>query len=242
MIETALLDNLESCLASIVPEDKHMGTNEIRGLFYAQMISPNKNNPLVWLSALFYGERPALSETQISTLDATAAAVHEAYNSLFISNQLVFPFDFENLDETIAEAALEWCQGFYVGLLIDEAFWFGKKDEKLKAHDTNLIAVRNSAKLFMCLITQDFRHFDRTKMAELKTLIVEQGEEPTVEMITAAMFPNVPMAVKTLQVFGTKAMLTKAAPKAPLTTDKVGRNDPCPCGSGKKYKKCCGSL
>ncbi|HYI11956.1 MAG TPA: DUF1186 domain-containing protein [Thermoanaerobaculia bacterium] len=24
------------------------------------------------------------------------------------------------------------------------------------------------------------------------------------------------------------------------TTSKVGRNDPCPCGSGKKYKKCCG--
>jgi uncharacterized protein YecA (UPF0149 family) len=22
-------------------------------------------------------------------------------------------------------------------------------------------------------------------------------------------------------------------------TPKVGRNDPCPCGSGKKYKKCC---
>ncbi len=21
---------------------------------------------------------------------------------------------------------------------------------------------------------------------------------------------------------------------------KVGRNEPCPCGSGKKYKKCCG--
>ena len=25
-----------------------------------------------------------------------------------------------------------------------------------------------------------------------------------------------------------------------ITADKVGRNDPCPCGSGKKYKKCCG--
>ncbi|WP_257791156.1 SEC-C metal-binding domain-containing protein [Salicibibacter kimchii] len=22
--------------------------------------------------------------------------------------------------------------------------------------------------------------------------------------------------------------------------EKVGRNEPCPCGSGKKYKKCCG--
>lgn len=30
--------------------------------------------------------------------------------------------------------------------------------------------------------------------------------------------------------------------KKPVTReeDKVGRNDPCPCGSGKKYKKCCG--
>ncbi|MFY9495100.1 MAG: SEC-C metal-binding domain-containing protein, partial [Limnochordia bacterium] len=24
------------------------------------------------------------------------------------------------------------------------------------------------------------------------------------------------------------------------TGEKVGRNDPCPCGSGKKYKRCCG--
>ncbi|OQY03760.1 MAG: hypothetical protein B6I22_10905, partial [Desulfobacteraceae bacterium 4572_123] len=24
------------------------------------------------------------------------------------------------------------------------------------------------------------------------------------------------------------------------TNKKIGRNDPCPCGSGKKYKKCCG--
>ncbi len=25
-----------------------------------------------------------------------------------------------------------------------------------------------------------------------------------------------------------------------VNKDKVGRNDPCPCGSGKKYKHCCG--
>jgi uncharacterized protein YecA (UPF0149 family) len=27
---------------------------------------------------------------------------------------------------------------------------------------------------------------------------------------------------------------------APGLTPQVGRNDPCPCGSGRKYKKCCG--
>ncbi|EKE21092.1 MAG: hypothetical protein ACD_7C00360G0001, partial [uncultured bacterium] len=25
-----------------------------------------------------------------------------------------------------------------------------------------------------------------------------------------------------------------------INTNTVGRNDPCPCGSGKKFKKCCG--
>jgi preprotein translocase subunit SecA len=30
-------------------------------------------------------------------------------------------------------------------------------------------------------------------------------------------------------------------PVEPVHADKEpGRNDPCPCGSGKKYKKCCG--
>lgn len=29
--------------------------------------------------------------------------------------------------------------------------------------------------------------------------------------------------------------------QSPVRHDKIGRNDPCPCGSGKKYKHCCGS-
>jgi preprotein translocase subunit SecA len=31
-----------------------------------------------------------------------------------------------------------------------------------------------------------------------------------------------------------------SGPAPARISDKVGRNDPCPCGSGKKYKKCCG--
>lgn len=29
--------------------------------------------------------------------------------------------------------------------------------------------------------------------------------------------------------------------KMPARSTKIGRNEPCPCGSGKKYKKCCGA-
>ena len=30
------------------------------------------------------------------------------------------------------------------------------------------------------------------------------------------------------------------SPTTVIKKEKVGRNDPCPCGSGKKYKNCCG--
>ena len=30
-------------------------------------------------------------------------------------------------------------------------------------------------------------------------------------------------------------------PPQPLIAEKIGRNDPCPCGSGKKFKRCCGA-
>ena len=34
---------------------------------------------------------------------------------------------------------------------------------------------------------------------------------------------------------------TASQPSQRRTGEKVGRNDPCPCGSGKKYKKCHGA-
>jgi uncharacterized protein YecA (UPF0149 family) len=37
-----------------------------------------------------------------------------------------------------------------------------------------------------------------------------------------------------------KDLLDSTPPVEPIKADDTpGRNDPCPCGSGKKYKKCC---
>ena len=38
-----------------------------------------------------------------------------------------------------------------------------------------------------------------------------------------------------------EANKTGGGPKTPAVSDKIGRNDPCPCGSGKKYKRCHGA-
>ncbi|MBN1298651.1 MAG: preprotein translocase subunit SecA [Actinobacteria bacterium] len=53
------------------------------------------------------------------------------------------------------------------------------------------------------------------------------------------------MALKDVKTTGPSDIISgdtsKASKPQPVKVDKVGRNDPCPCGSGKKYKKCCGS-
>ena len=36
-----------------------------------------------------------------------------------------------------------------------------------------------------------------------------------------------------------RATMGGQAPAAPRRVRRVGRNEPCPCGSGKKYKRCC---
>ena len=43
--------------------------------------------------------------------------------------------------------------------------------------------------------------------------------------------------VKNASASGDKTKTRKSEPKR---VQKIGRNDPCPCGSGKKYKQCCG--
>jgi uncharacterized protein YchJ len=46
------------------------------------------------------------------------------------------------------------------------------------------------------------------------------------------------------ELFQEEKEYLKPLPSGPLnipkSNKKVGRNEPCPCGSGKKYKKCCG--
>ena len=50
-----------------------------------------------------------------------------------------------------------------------------------------------------------------------------------------------PQAQMTMSGGGAVAQPVRSKPKTVQAEEKVGRNDPCPCGSGKKYKKCHGT-
>jgi hypothetical protein len=59
------------------------------------------------------------------------------------------------------------------------------------------------------------------------------------EMEWWACFRNDPPTARTSAKSRLKPMATAAF--SPIKNTKTGRNEPCPCGSGKKYKKCCGA-
>lgn len=84
----------------------------------------------------------------------------------------------------------------------------------------------------------------RIQGADMFDEMIADIRENTVRMILSAI-PKPREEIKRVQVAnpliegfaGGKAPARKAPAKK---AEKVGRNDPCPCGSGKKYKKCCG--
>jgi SWIM/SEC-C metal-binding protein len=66
------------------------------------------------------------------------------------------------------------------------------------------------------------------RLKEVKAQFKEKGWKYTIELE-----PDKPEDITQLEL-----LLNPPQPK--IAEKKIGRNDPCLCGSGKKHKKCCG--
>ena len=74
-----------------------------------------------------------------------------------------------------------------------------------------------------------------------QAMITAIREETVRRLFAAQLRPTQEVKrVKVAKETGTSGTADKTVKKQPVrNTSKVGPNDPCPCGSGKKYKKCC---
>jgi len=70
----------------------------------------------------------------------------------------------------------------------------------------------------------------KKRAKELESVFEENGWKYKIELE-----PDKPEDISDLEIL-LNPLKTRLAKK------KVGRNEPCPCGSGKKYKKCCGNI
>jgi hypothetical protein len=88
----------------------------------------------------------------------------------------------------------------------------------------------------------------RTWLEGLPSVLAGQGLEEQSHAVTAAaaellaVAPASPAQADTAETAATAAPAAPAAPPKPepIRVARISRNGPCPCGSGKKYKYCCG--
>jgi preprotein translocase subunit SecA len=78
--------------------------------------------------------------------------------------------------------------------------------------------------------------------SEVKNMKTNEDEvaNPAIANPTGAAAPVPAQAVTHVTISADSNEPTTSSPTSQPETPKVGRNEPCPCGSGKKYKKCCG--
>jgi uncharacterized protein len=129
-----------------------------------------------------------------------------------------FPEDFEALFNINAQSedtiliAEEWCFGYMRG--VDLGQWPELPDEM----DTWLEAIR--------------LHGQEENFAVLKTLTLEEHQQTVAEIEPAVRRLHAYWLARRSPTASTSPSPIRAAPK-------TGRNAPCPCGSGKKFKQCC---
>ncbi len=82
----------------------------------------------------------------------------------------------------------------------------------------------------------------RFEAFEMFDEMIKRIQEDTIKIILHANVENMPQRERVAKEMYENAPSDTPVRKPVVNTQKVGRNDPCPCGSGKKYKKCCGAV
>jgi len=219
-LSTKELDRLEQLLISDVFHEEAMPLDMLQGLLCAVASAPDLIPPSRWL-AVALGDNPEYETPQQAEeiLDLVmrfyGQTVQELDDGVGVT-LYVFP------DEEGEDDLCTWCEGYLEGVLLSDADWYehGKQDD-----------VEEMLFPFMLLSGRM-----REAAEEAGDSVPSAEEERELRRGAAGSMGDSIMAVYNY-------WLDKRIAHAPVRRDgpKVGRNDPCPCGSGKKYKSCHGS-
>ena len=85
---------------------------------------------------------------------------------------------------------------------------------------------------------QEYRRQARIATATAETTLDVRSDGTVLQQKTKIKFGGEGLPLSELSNLA--AHLRETSAPAPATRQKIGRNERCPCGSGKKFKKCCG--
>lgn len=219
-LDAFLLDRIGENTDTEGRDEGILGIVELDGFLTAIVSGPGMIMPSEWLPAVWGDFEPEWNDEQDFEKILILMVRHMNAISAILMDH---PQDFEPIfygreaDGKSYMIVDEWCDGYLRAVGLAAADW-GSGGRKMSTMLTPLL-------IFMT--KEGWEALKKLNDAEVEK--IQHAIAPAVREIHAFWLARRANSVHEL---------SRAAPihrKAP----RVGRNDPCPCGSGKKYKKCC---
>jgi len=222
------LDELNQFLSSDDMPESAMDMSMLDGFFAALVLNPQLINPGEYFHWIWDSEKgvdePVLDNTEIGNRILDLIIQH--YNSVHeaIENDQYEPMFFTLAQEDGSEFldAEGWCKGFMLGTNVSNDPW----DDVFKNHPALV------SPMVLLGTEAGWELLDKSK---------------DMKRATQGAYESIAERIKRLYEYfleqreaATEERMAKSE-SVPLTVCKTGRNDACPCGSGKKFKKCCGA-
>ncbi len=202
---------------------KAMDIEEMDGFFAALVAGPEIVMPSEYLPEVFGSETEEAHQFEsLEEANDILALMMRHWNDIagtLSKGEVHLPFLLE--DENGIERGNEWARGFIRGTCLRHDGW-----AELLADDDH-----GGCMIPMLML---YHEHDEDPATRPKPIGPEQREK-VIESMAAGLVG----AYRYFSQHGKPDASTRG-PEPRYTSSKIGRNDPCPCGSGKKYKRCCG--
>jgi uncharacterized protein len=226
--------DLAAFLGSVERPRGTLSYQELLGFLFAIASSPESVPRRDWMPIVFADRDPACASEQESVhLERELLALRRRCGAQIARGTARLPFEIHvgaaahrNLE---GDAPLRlWSRGFYLGHEYLEKLWDAHTPPAYRGDVERCVMVLTYfADPEIAAATH--RHFVKKGGELAESAAVVAGELPEAMRGYASMGRQIMLG---LMKFGRK----KAEP---AHSDKPGRNAPCPCGSGRKYKHCC---
>lgn len=207
--------------------------HELQGFLFAVVSAPELVRPSEWLPLIFNEQEAGYGTTEeASTILGQIMTLYNDINMAILEERVALSGDcrlrprvLDNFEDSAPLA--RWSRGFLIGHEWLEELW----DVDLPGDlDEELGVVLMTLTFFSSRDLAEAFH----REAAARTASFEEFAESILCLV--------PDALAEYAWFGRSVVGSAGETPAPVVTadSKVGRNDPCPCGSGKKFKRCCG--
>jgi len=219
------MDELSNFLLSEATSDETMMLDCLDGFLTAIVTAPVMLDSSVWLTRVWGGsERDEPKFDSVAQVERITGLIMRHFGSLVVCLQqdpdacepifdsAVYP----DSEQEYIDAEM-WAYGFMQGVELQRQDWQAVFD------DTNAAEMLRPIYL---LGTED----------------VTPAEEALIEtpLLREELAAQIPASIAGLYRFWASVRRTVTDPAVRREMPKVGRSEKCPCGSGRKYKKCCG--